>query len=434
MQLLIILLAIVIQIILTVKKVHPFLSLLIVAVLAGLCLGMSPEVLVKTVETGAGTTLGGIVFVFCLGAALGKVLEKNGAIQCIAQSLISSFGNKGVQWAVMLTGFITGIPLFYNAGFILLVPLIFTLARRSGTPLLMLAIPMAASLSVTHCFLPPHPGPVVLVNALHADMGKTLLYGIVIAIPVVILAGPVLAGFLRKINPVKTVNKEEAIITDMPSAWLSFILALLPVMLITTALLMNNFYDHDDVLRRTLLFTGDPVIALLISLCIAVVYTLISTKNSMGDIMQWIQSAISGIVMILLIITAGGVFKQVITDSGTAKTIAAYSLQWNIPPLLFAWLVTAFLRVMVGSATVAGLTAAGIVAPLLATGNVSPELMVLAVGTGSVFGSHVNDSGFWMFREFFGLSLKQTFMSWTLMESLISILGLVGVLILNAFI
>ena len=395
---------------------------------------MSPEALVKTVETGAGTTLGGIVFVFCLGAALGKVLEKNGAIQCIAQSLINSFGNKGVQWAVMLTGFITGIPLFYNAGFILLVPLIFTLARRSGTPLLMLAIPMAASLSVTHCFLPPHPGPVVLVKALHADMGKTLLYGIVIAIPVVILAGPVLAGFLRKINPVKTVNNEEAIITEMPSAWLSFILALLPVMLITTALLMNNFYDHDNVLRRTLLFTGDPVIALLISLCIAVVYTLISTKNSMVDIMQWIQSAISGIVMILLIITAGGVFKQVITDSGTAKTIAAYSLQWNIPPLLFAWLVTAFLRVMVGSATVAGLTAAGIVAPLLATGNVSPELMVLAVGTGSVFGSHVNDSGFWMFREFFGLSLKQTFMSWTLMESLISVLGLLGVLLLNALI
>ncbi|MBL0154616.1 MAG: DUF401 family protein [Chitinophagaceae bacterium] len=154
----------------------------------------------------------------------------------------------------------------------------------------------------------------------------------------------------------------------------------------------------------------------------------------MADIMLWIQSAISGIVMILLIITAGGVFKQVITDSGTAKTIAAYSLQWNIPPLLFAWLVTAFLRVMVGSATVAGLTAAGIVAPLLATGNVSPELLVLAVGTGSVFGSHVNDSGFWMFREFFGLSLKQTFMSWTLMESLISVLGLVGVLILNAFV
>ncbi|MBL0154615.1 MAG: hypothetical protein IPP93_14465 [Chitinophagaceae bacterium] len=241
MQLLIILLAIVIQIILTVKKVHPFLSLLIVAVLAGLCLGMSPEALVKTVETGAGTTLGGIVFVFCLGAALGKVLEKNGAIQCIAQSLINAFGNKGVQWAVMLTGFITGIPLFYNAGFILLVPLIFTLARRSGTPLLMLAIPMAASLSVTHCFLPPHPGPVVLVKALHADMGKTLLYGLMIAIPVVILAGPVLAGFLRKINPVKTVHKDEPINTNMPSAWLSFLLALLPVLLITTALMMKIF-------------------------------------------------------------------------------------------------------------------------------------------------------------------------------------------------
>ncbi len=434
MQLLIILAAIVIQIILTVKKVHPFLSLLIVAVLAGLCLGMPPEVLVKTIETGAGTTLGGIVFVFCLGAALGKVLEKNGAIQCIAQSLIHSFGNKGVQWAVMLTGFITGIPLFYNAGFILLVPLIFTLARRSGTPLLMLAIPMAASLSVTHCFLPPHPGPVVLVNALHADMGKTLLYGIVIAIPVVVLAGPVLAGFLRKINPVKMVYQEEEVITIMPSGFISFLLALLPVLLITTAMLMKNFYTHDDVLCRTLLFTGDPVIALLISLCTAVVYTLIRTKNSMADIMQWIQSSISGIVMILLIITAGGVFKQVITDSGTAKTIAAYSLQWNIPPLLFAWLVTAFLRVMVGSATVAGLTAVGIVAQLLATGTVSPELMVLAVGTGSVFGSHVNDSGFWMFREFFGLSLKQTFMSWTLMESLISVLGLLGVLLLNVLI
>lgn len=434
MQVLIILAAILIQIILTVKKVHPFLSLFVVAILSGLCLGMSTAAVMSSVEKGAGTTLGGIIFIFCLGAALGKLLEKTGAMQSIAQSLISAFGNRGIQWAVMLTGFIVGIPLFYNAGFILLVPLIFTLARKSGTPLIAVAIPMAASLSVTHCFLPPHPGPVVLVNALHADMGITLLYGIAIAVPVVILAGPVLARFLRNIKPVREVNQEEEIIGNPPPALLSFILALMPVVLITAALLVKNFYTADNIFSRTILFTGEPVIALLIALIITIVFTICHTKKSIAAIMQWIQSAVSSIVMVLLIITAGGVFKQVITDSGTANTIAAYSSQWNIHPLVFAWAVTAFIRVMVGSATVAGLTAAGIVAPLLATGNVSPELMVLAVGTGSVFGSHVNDSGFWMFREFFGLSLKQTFLTWTMMESLISILGLVGVLILNAII
>eukprot|EP01136_Pigoraptor_vietnamica_P033028 Opistho-1_new@95518 len=200
MTFLIILFAIAIQIFLTIKKVNPFLSLLIVSIIAGLSLGIQPGNLVKSIEKGVGNTLGGLTLIICLGAILGKILELSGAAEKISSTLINSFGIKYIQWAVLLTGFLIGIPLFYNAGFIILVPLVFTLARKTGLSILYIAIPMAASLSATHCFLPPHPGPVLLVNAFHADMGKVLLYGIAITIPSVIVAGPVLGKFLQKIK------------------------------------------------------------------------------------------------------------------------------------------------------------------------------------------------------------------------------------------
>ncbi len=200
MTFLIILFAIAIQIFLTIKKVSPFLSLLIVSIVAGLLLGLRPEDLVKSIEKGVGSTLGGLALIICLGAILGKILEISGAAEKISSTLINSFGIKYIQWAVLLTGFLIGIPLYYNAGFIILVPLVFTLARKTGLPLLYIAIPMAAALSTTHCFLPPHPGPVVLVNAFHANMGEVLMYGIIITIPAVIVAGPLLGKFLQKIK------------------------------------------------------------------------------------------------------------------------------------------------------------------------------------------------------------------------------------------
>jgi Gnt-I system high-affinity gluconate transporter len=432
MQLVIIVLAIGLQIFLTYKKVSPFLSLLIVALLAGLAFGMQPDTLLKAVKAGVGSTLGDVILIICLGAILGKILELSGAASQIANTLIRSFGKKNIQWAVLLTGFFVGIPLFYNAGFIILVPLIFSIARTANLPLLYIAIPMAAGLSTTHCFLPPHPGPMFLVGAFKADLGKTLMYGLVIAIPVVIIAGPLLGRFLKRLNiPIPAQEKIETEEKKLPGVFESFMLALLPVLLIALAVIANTFFPGESIVKKVILFIGDATIALLLSVLLAVLFLGIAKGRSMQQVMKWLNDSISGVAVILLIITAGGVFKQVLIDSGTADYITSFSTQWNIHPLLFAWLITALLRVAIGSATVAGITAAGIVSPLLATGTVSPELLVLAVGTGSVFGSHVNDSGFWIFKEFFQISLKQTFLSWTVMETLISILGLVGVMVLS---
>ncbi len=437
MMLIIVILAIALQIFLSIKKVSPFLSLLIVSVLSGLFLGMSPSVLIKSIETGVGSTLAGLTLIICLGAVLGKILESSGAAKKISLTLIKAFGVSNIQWSLLLTGFLVGIPLFYNAGFVILVPLIFSIARETRLPLLYLAIPMAASLSTAHCFLPPHPGPVILVKAFNADMGKTLIYGFILAIPAIVLAGPYLGRLLKNIKVSLTglfAEGEDVSESELPAAVPSFVIALLPVILITLSVVATSFLPADSVPGKILLFTGDANIALLLTVIIASWFFGIRAGHEMEKVMRWLSQGISGIAMILLIITAGGVFKQVLTDSGAADYILSFSKEWQMQPLLFAWLVTALLRFTIGSATVAAITASGIMAPLVVSSGASPELMVLAVGSGSVFMSHVNDTAFWMFKEFFNISLKQTFFSWTLMETLISFIGLMGVLILNSII
>ncbi len=437
MTFIIIILAIALQVFLSVKKVSPFISLIFVAILTGLCLGIQPGDLIKTLEKGVGSTLGGLALIICLGAILGKILEISGAAEQISTTLIKSFGLKNIQWAVLVTGFLIGIPLYYNAGFVILVPLVFTLARKTGLPLLYIVIPMAASLSTTHCFLPPHPGPVVLVNAFHANMGMVLIYGIIIAIPTVIIAGPFLGRILQRIKTDTTTlfsSEENSVIKKLPGVFPSFMIALLPVFLITLSVLTNTFLTEASLFKTIILFIGDSTIALLVSVIASIYFFGLRNGHKMETVMKWLSDAIAGIAMILLIITAGGVFKQVLIDSGTGEYIASFSTKWQMPPLIFGWVITALLRVAIGSATVAGITAAGIVSPLVISGLVSPELMVLAVGAGSVFGSHINDSGFWMFKEFFKLTLKQTFLSWTVMETIISILGLIGVLLFDLFI
>src|SRR4051812_21759780 len=258
MELLSIVLAISLQIFLTSKKVSPFLSLLVVAILSGLLLGMEPMQIVKSVEKGVGNTLGGLALIICLGAVLGKVLEVGGAAEKISVTLINSFGQKNIQWAVLLTGFLIGLPLYYNAGFVILVPLVFSIASKAKLPLLYVAIPMAASLSTTHCFLPPHPSPVFLVNSFHADMGKTLIYGLIITIPVVILAGPLLGRLLKGVD----VNIKSFLLTTdpstpkvLPSTVPSFLIGLLPVILITIAVIAGSFMG-DNLLKKILLFIG----------------------------------------------------------------------------------------------------------------------------------------------------------------------------------
>ena len=436
MELLVIFCAICLQIFLTYKKVSPFLSLLFVAILSGLFLGMEPMSIVHSMEKGVGNTLGGLALIICLGAILGKILEISGAAEKISITLIRRFGQKNIQWAVLLTGFLIGLPLYYNAGFVILVPLVFSIARKAKLPLLYVAIPMAASLSTTHCFLPPHPSPVFLVRSFQADLGKTLIYGLIITIPVVIIAGPLLGKLMKRIEVnIQSffLSEEKNAEKELPATLPSFLIGLLPVILITTAVLAGSFLP-DTIVREILLFAGDPTIALLIAVSLAVWYFGLRIGKPMETTMKWLNDAIAGIAVILLIITAGGIFKQVLQDSGTDRYISSFSGKWQMPPLIFGWVITALLRVAIGSATVAGITAAGVVTPLVAAGGISPELMVLAVGAGSVFGSHINDSGFWMFKEFFNLSLKQTFLSWTVMETTISIIGLLGVLLLDLII
>ena len=437
MTFVIIILAIALQIFLSVKKVSPFISLLIVSILAGLFLGMQPAALIKSIESGVGGTLAGLALIICFGAILGKVLESSGAAKKISLTLIKAFGLKNIQWSLLLTGFLVGIPLYYNAGFVILVPLVFSIAKETRLPLLYLAIPMAASLSTTHCFLPPHPGPVILVNAFKADLGMTLVYGLVLAIPSIILAGPVLGKFLGNVQT--NVGglfgeKEDFTAEELPAAIPSFLIALLPVLLITLSVIAGRVLSDGSVVKNIFVFIGDANIALFITVLMALWYFGLRAGHKMSKVMKWLNDGISGIAVILLIITAGGVFKQVLSDSGTAEYISSFSSRWQMAPLLFAWIVTALLRVTIGSATVAAITASGIVAPLVVSAHASPELMVLAVGSGSVFMSHVNDTAFWMFKEFFNLTLKQTFFSWTLMETSISIIGLIGVLILNSII
>jgi Gnt-I system high-affinity gluconate transporter len=437
MTFVIIALAISLQIFLSVKKVSPFISLLVVAILTGFCLGMKPAAIIQSVENGVGSTLSGLALILCLGAILGKILETSGAAKKIASTLISAFGIKNIQWSLLLTGFMIGLPLYYNAGFIILLPLVFSVARETKLPLLYLVLPMASSLSTAHCFLPPHPSPVILVNAFHADLGKTLIYGLIIAIPAMVVAGPLLGTLLKKVEISLAgifASKGEIPDESLPGALPSFLIALLPVILITISVVSKSFLDKDLLVNKIFSFLGDANIALLLAVLLALWYFGRKSGRSVEKTMKWLNEGISGISVILLIITAGGVFKQVLTDSGTAEYISSLSKQWDMPVLVFAWIVTALLRVTLGSATVAGITASGIVAPLLVTTHVSPELLVLAVGSGSVFMSHVNDTAFWMFKEFFNLSIKQTFFSWTLMETTISFIGLAGVLLLNVII
>ena len=429
MSLIIVLFGLILLLVLIIKKLSPMLALIIVSIVTGLLLGMPAAKVMTTVASGIGGTLGSMVMVLALGAMMGKLIEDSGAAKKIVFILIRFFGYKNIQWAILLTGLMVGIPLFYNAGFVVLVPLIFAIAAATRLPLLYLALPMAASLSVTHGFLPPHPGPIALASIFKADVGLILIYGMILTIPIAIIGGIIFPRIILKNNIAKIpadFNPEGEEL--LPSGIKSFITALLPVFLIVTGTIGTNFLVLES-LKPLFVFLSDPTIALLISVLVTITVQKIPILKAMDSCTEGVKS----IAMIILIIAAGGAFKQILIDSGVGETVKMLSASLLLSPLFLGWLITALLRVTLGSATVAGLTASGIVLPLVGEG-VSPELMVLSVGAGSLMFSHVNDTGFWMFKEYFNLSLKQTFGTWTIMESIVSVLGLVGVLIINQFI
>ncbi|NOT77268.1 MAG: hypothetical protein HOP08_20280 [Cyclobacteriaceae bacterium] len=431
MALLIVTGCIVLLLVLILLKLNPLLALLIVSIIAGLSLGIAPELVIKSIQTGVGDTLSGLAMVLGLGAMFGKMIEMSGAARQISETLIRKFGKERLPWAMMLTGLVVGIPLFYNAGFVILVPLVFSVAFTSKVPLLWVAVPMAAALSVTHGFLPPHPGPTAIASIFQADLGKTLLYGMVLALPIVIVAGPLFGSFMKRIKTgeIKVSTPVETF-TSLPSVGLSFGLAVFPVFLISLATFGKSFLG---ITNSFILLAGDPVVALLISLLLACYFLGFRRGMQIKQVMNFLGESISSMAMIMLVIAAGGGFKQVLIDSGVAQEVAMRAGQLSLSPLVMAWLIAALVRVSVGSATVAGTVAAGIVSSMAHGPGISPELMVLSVGAGSLMFSHVNDTGFWMFKEYFNLSLKQTFLSWSTMETIVSVLGLIGVLTLNSF-
>lgn len=421
----------------TVGRLNAFIAFILVALFVGVAEGLSVLEALSAIQRGIGDTLSSLVMILGFGAMLGKLVADSGAAQHITEKLVSSFGLRRVHWALMLTGLIVGIPMFYTVGFVIMVPLVFTVAASTGLPLLYVGLPMLASLSVTHGFLPPHPAPTAIAEMFRADMGLTLLLGLALAIPAAVLVVPIFSkrSGRFKPQPLKEFFSAELMPREqLPPFSVSLFAALLPVILIGASALLRLFLGEAHLLRKVGDVVGDPVLAMLLSVLAAIYLLGIRRGRKMGEISDSLAKAVSGITLVLLIIGGAGALKEVLVASGVSEYIGGLMKDSGLSPLVLAWLIAAIIRISVGSATVAGMTAAGIVLPIIGQSGVSPELMVLSIGAGSIFFSHVNDGGFWLFKEYFNLSVKDTIMTWSMMETTVSVVGLLGVLILDVFI
>lgn len=417
-------------------KINGFISLVLVSLFVAIGEGMPLDKVVKSIEGGVGGTLGHMALVVGFGAMIGNLIAESGAAQRISTTLIDKFGKKNVQWALLITGFVVGIAMFYEVGFVLLIPIVFTVCATAELPLLYVGVPMAAALSVTHGFLPPHPGPTAIASVYGADISKVLLYGIIISIPTVIIAGPVFSKFLKRFEkepPKGLFNPKVFKDEEMPSFATCIFTALVPLVLMGVSAISEMTLPKASYARVVIKFIGDPVIAMLISVFIAIYSLGLARGKKMPEIMKVVSDSISSVAMILLIIGGGGALKQVLIDSGVGNYIATIMAGSNISPLVLAWLIAAILRLALGSATVAAMTTAGIILPIIGASGANPALMVLATGAGSLIFSHVNDPGFWIFKEYFNLTIGETLASWSVMETIISVFGLVGVLVINLF-
>ncbi|WP_291914853.1 gluconate:H+ symporter [Chitinophaga sp. CB10] len=418
---------------LTWGKMNAFIAFMLVSVLAGLLLGIAPDKLPESLQKGIGDTVGGLLAIIVLGAMLGKLVAESGAARQIANTLMQLFGEKYLQWALLIAAFIIGIPLFYGVGFVLMVPLIFSVVYQYKLPAVYIGLPTLAALSITHGFLPPHPSPAALVTQFHADMGRTLLYGLLVAIPALILAGPVFARFLKRIPAAPDAmfaQGDSAGSFILPGRINSFVTALLPVLL----LMLTTLYANIASPAPWIALAGNAPMVMLLCIIVATFTLGLAQGRDMRQLTRIYADAVKDVAMIVLIIAGAGALKQVLADSGVSNEIAAAMQSWRIPVLVLGWLMAALIRACVGSATIAGLTAAGMIAPLMVQAGTNPNLMVLSIGAGSLMFSHVNDAGFWMFKEYFNLSIKNTLLSWSVMETMVGIAGLAGVLLLNAFI
>ena len=413
-------------------KVHPFLAFVLVSAGAAVALGMPLTDVAGAVRKGIGDILGALTIVIVSGAMLGKLVVDSGAAQKIAAVLVGAFGERRMGWAMAITGFIVGIPLVDGVGFVLLVPIIFAVIARYKLPAVVVGLPALAAMSTAHGLLPPHPAPTALVATFHASLGLTLFYGLIISVPALILAGPVFARTLShiKAKPLAGFTAKPLPEEQLPGAFISIVTALLPAVLLLLTAVSGQLVPEKSSLGTAVRFLSDPDVVMVVALLFATVTLGLMRGRSLPQIMNTYAGAITDVASILLVIAGSGAFKEVLVKSGVNNEIAHALQGLSMDPLLLAWIVTAAIRVCVGSATVAGLTAAGILAPVVAGGGVDPNLMVLAIGSGSLVCSHVNDSAFWMFKEYFNVSIVDTLLSWTVMETIVSVVGLVGVLIL----
>jgi GntP family gluconate:H+ symporter len=434
------LVAVVVLIVLIARlKLHPLVALTTVSLALGIAVGMPAADAVKAFQDGVGNGLGFIAIVVGVGTMLGKIMAESGAAACIASTLIARFGERRVHWALMVVAFILGIPVFFQVGFVLLVPLVFTIARRTGLSLVKLGIPLVAGLSVVHGMLPPHPAAMLAVSAYHADVGTTILYGLIVGVPTAALAGPLFGAWIaRRVtligpNPLadQLSGDDTAGAGRGPSFALSLFTVLVPVILMLLASAADGWRGAPVALRDALHFIGNPITALLLALLFS--FWSLARGRGFGreQILKFCNDCLGPTAAILLVIGAGAGFNQVLLASGVGKAVATMAMGSHVSPLVLAWTIAALIRVATGSATVAMTTAAGIVAPIQAASGARPELLVLATGAGSLVLSHVNDAGFWLIKEFFNMTVEQTLKTWTVAETIIGIAGLAFTLLLG---
>lgn len=422
-------------------KLHAFIALLIISIMTGLLAGMEPSMIMNSIQQGMGGTLGYIAVIVGLGAIFGKILEYSGGAEALARYLLARFGEDRAPWAMSVAGFIIAIPVFFDVGFIILVPMLYALSRRTGKSLLLYGIPLLAGLAATHSFIPPTPGPVAVAEILGANLGWVILLGFLTGIPVVILAGPVFAKFISKrimVLPPETDDTQTPLpgqgitqTTSYPAFGLILMIIGCPLLLIigntVTGVLVGSGLVTDGFIAGTIMFAGHPFTALIIATLLAM-YFLGMRKGVERKKLQDLSNASLGPAGIIILVTgAGGVLKQVLIDSGMGDQLAEAVSSTGINPLVLAWLIAAVVRVTQGSATVAMITAAGIISPVLPVFDLTaPQqaLVVIAIAAGATILSHVNDSGFWLVGKYLGMDEKQTLQSWTVMETIIAISGL----------
>ena len=421
----------------TAFKLHPFLSLTIGSFIVGAIAKMSLSEMLAAYSNGVGSTVASVGALIALGAIIGKLLADSGGADEIVDTLVRKAPPAALPWAMALIGAVIGLPMFFEIGLVLLVPVILLVTRRSKLPLMRVAIPALAGLSTMHAFVPPHPGPLAAIGLLQADLGATLGFGVLIAIPTVVVAGPLFSRLAARWVPVDApdlfLNADEdgrsGTAPGHPKFSVTLMTVLLPVILMMSKALADIFAVKGTTIRNIWDFLGEPMFALLLTTLLAIV-TLGKTSGMDRDaISDSVGASLPPIAGILLIVAAGGGFKQILVDTGIAKLLANGITQSSISPLLMAWLVAVVVRLATGSATVATLTAAAILEPVAA--SLPPThvaLLVLAIGCGSVFFSHVNDAGFWLIKEYFGISVGENIKTWSLMESVLSVCGLILVL------